>query len=191
MKYTPILLLSIATIALSTCGEDLPEINRTVASFSNASFITPINNFSLEDVVEAADGGLLVVGNISSEDMGQLSPTILKLDGQRAVEWSQILDIDQQNIYRTMRIIPTLDNEYTVLTMSKPLGASNYNIDLTKINTSGDIIWHKRIEENDKDVRPMAIVQLADEGYMVFSTVLGEEHDQLQLHRVSSQGDLI
>jgi hypothetical protein len=199
MKYPQVLLLSIAIITLSTCGEDLPEINRTVESFSNDAFITPLNNFIVEDVVEAADGGLLVVGSARPEGGGLSTPTILRLDGQRAVEWSQVLDIDQQNIYRTMRIILTLDNEYTVLTMSSPSGASNYNIDLTKINTSGDIIWHKRIEENDKDVRPRAIVQLADEDYLIFSTVIVEQpgtvleeaHNQLQLDRVSPQGDLI
>ena len=199
MKPTSIILLTIIVLILSTCNKDLLEINRTAGSFSNASFITPINNFEAEDAVEDLDGGLLIVGNARSQDFAQPAPTILKLDEQRAVEWSKTLNLDEQGIYRAMRIIPTLDNEYTILTMSSPTGWANYNIDLTKINASGEVTWQKRLEESDKDVRPRAIVQLADGDYIVFSTVIIEEagtvleHDnnQLQLHRVSSQGELI
>lgn len=127
-----------------------------------------------EAVIPTSDGGYLTVGSITEKEMiGQdswqyvVKAYIIKTDVEGQPLWEQKLD-HYSSGNAAYRVIETRDGGYLVagtykLEDGKPID----KLYLIRLDASGQVLWHKAVEDGPFHHTPVAIVETDDGSFMI------------------------
>jgi uncharacterized delta-60 repeat protein len=144
---------------------------------------------TVSSIKQTIDGGYVVAGYTSANDITEYDFWISKLDSSGNMEWQQAYggsDGDWAN-----SIWQTTDGGYIVAGMTQSFSAGDYDLWILKLSSSGDIEWQRAYGGNGHDVAE-SIQQTSDGGYIVAggtSSIGAGLYDYLVL-KLSAAGDI-
>lgn len=170
------------------------DVRKGMESYSSMYFTQFDQPLYGVDLLVANDESIIIAGAEVQYGIVNAKPLVLKLDQEKEISWMSFLPEDAQYTFSTMNLSATSDDNYLLLLNSKkPDSEEERGLDLSRINKSGNIIWNKRLYEDDKNLRSSSLVQLSDGDYLIFNE--DEQNfnapNELHLSRVSTSGELI
>ena len=123
---------------------------------SNGDFVTSMQ--------QTADEGYIVAGYTESFGAGDHDAWVIKLDANGNVTWQKTYGGNEFDY--AMSVQQTADGDYIVAGGTASYGAGSYDVWITKLDTSGAIVWQKTYGGSGSD-NPYAIIQTSDNGFVV------------------------
>ena len=162
-----------------------------VVSDSCAFFCVAIGgsaNDEARSVVEAYDGGYLVVGATSSFGAGGSDIYLVKIAGSGAVQWTKTIGGTGDEVAET--IIKTLDGGYLIQGYTTSFGASSSDIYLVKLDGSANVQWTSLISRAGP-INAGGIEQAADSSYIISFMCGVPNNRDICFGRVAPNGTLV
>jgi uncharacterized delta-60 repeat protein len=113
---------------------------------------------------QTSDGGYIVAGRSDSFNAGDLDIWILKLESDGDIEWQKTYGGSSSEYARSIR--QTSDGGYIVAGWTYSFGAGKWDYWVLKLESDGDIEWHKAYGGTDDDLGRF-IQETSDGGYIV------------------------
>ena len=113
-------------------------------------------------IVQANDGGYLVVGSTNSSGAGQNDFWLVKTDVNGKISWNQTYGGAGEEVARS--VVQASDGGYTVTGYRRSLNASAYDIWVVKTDATGVMLWNKTFGGAGHD-GAFSILQTSDGGY--------------------------
>lgn len=146
---------------------------------------------SASSIKQTTDGGYVVAGYTSANDITDYDFWVSKLDSSGDIEWQQAYGGSEGDWANS--IWQTTDGGYIVAGMTKSFGAGDYDLWILKLSSSGAIEWQRAYGEQEDDIGE-SIQQTSDGGYIVAggTTSFGTEvHDyDILVLKLSVAGDI-
>jgi hypothetical protein len=128
-------------------------------------------NDVLQSVQECPDKGFILLGYSQSFGAGGDDMLMVKADSIGNFVWAKVFGGSaDEGEYQGSPLAQTTDNGFVVLTSAKSFGATPTGIYLLKMDSSGNIIWHKLISGNGA-YNGFSIVQTPDTGYIITGSI--------------------
>ena len=123
-------------------------------------------NWQCKAVIETEDGGFLTVG----------SPLLMKFNSSGDSLWSRRSGIGDFDFGLGIRILTAPDGNFLILSHKRDEVTDEHKGELILIDSSGDVIWSKLIDDQDEDryATYSDITESHNEGYLL----LGSHDDQ-------------
>ena len=119
---------------------------------------------SFNSVKETGDTGYICAGNVKKSNTGTGDIFILKTDNNGNEVWNRIIDSGSDDFESF--VVLTSDGGYAVGSTCMSLTDKNYNFNLIKLSSAGDIQWRKEYDGgNDSDDFLKSLVQTYDGGF--------------------------
>ena len=104
----------------------------------------------MEKIAEkSSDGGFVITGSTESFGQGQDDAWVLKLKGDRTVDWQKSYGSAGDDF--GLQALETGDGGYAVLGATDAYGAGSYDTWLLKLDHDGDIAWQKTYGGSEDD----------------------------------------
>jgi hypothetical protein len=113
-------------------------------------------------VVQANDGGYLVVGSTNSFGAGQNDFWLVKTDANGKISWNQTYGGAGEEVARS--VVEASDGGYTVTGCKRSLNVSAYDIWVVKTDPTGVMLWNQTFGRAGHD-GAFSIIQTSDGGY--------------------------
>lgn len=113
-------------------------------------------------LVEASDGGYMLVGRTSSAERSD-NFWAVKTDGHGEIEWNQTYGGPSDE--RAFSLVATYDGGYAITGWTQSYWGMVTNFWLVKTDPNGNMQWNQTYKGDES--RNYAIIQTADEGYMI------------------------
>lgn len=114
---------------------------------------------------QTSDGGYIMSGFTEGYGAGGWDAFIVKLDSSGNLSWAKTIGGSDNDNGLSVR--QTSDGGYIMSGGTKSSGSGDYDIFITKLDSSGNLSWAKAIGGSKKDVAESNIVQTSDGGYAV------------------------
>ncbi len=139
-------------------------------------------------VIQTSDGGYALTGYSRSFAGYDEDVIVVKFDSSGDEVWTKIVTTSGDQDYG-YEIIQVDDGGYTIISKSKDHGGSNYDLLITKLNSSGVEQWSKTIGGSNIDYG-LSIVQANDGSYAVTgsSSSYGGTDADIIVSKLSSLG---
>jgi PKD repeat protein len=140
---------------------------------------------SVEWIIQANDGNLVLAGNTKSVDPNG-DGLVIKTDQQGSIIWSKRLGGD--GLDEIVRIIACSDGGYATVGYTSSWGQGDRDAWITRIAENGDVIWSSCFGGYNFDAA-RGILQTADGGFIV----IGHEHsfDYAIIMAINAQGEML
>lgn len=118
------------------------------------------------DAIELDNGNFLILGSTNSYGEGDFDIIIYKLNSQ--LEQIDYFTLGSTNYDGAASFIKTFDNNFLILSSSRPINSGNYNIVIDKIDSEGNMVKNEEYEElhysigNDYEQLGHHIIELQD-----------------------------
>ena len=135
-------------------------------------------------IVSTSDGGFAAVGSMG----GDLFLT--KYDSMGNLLWAKTAG--GANADEGFSVIQTSDNGFITVGLTDSFGAGNYDLLLTRFNSSGDLLWSRTVGGTDID-KGSSIIQASDDGFVAIGSTnsFGAGNYDFFLTRFDSSGVLL
>ncbi|MEC0240213.1 Ig-like domain-containing protein [Paenibacillus dokdonensis] len=123
-----------------------------------------------ESVISTSDGGYLATGNVRGGDkVGDDSfqkAYVLKLNAKGQVKWEQKLahSYSSNTAYLATE---TKDGGYLVLGSSRSEFESKDELYMIRLDSSGNVLWDKAMEDNAIDSTPVSVIETDDGSFLI------------------------
>lgn len=117
-----------------------------------------------DGVIQASDGGYVLVGYVSSYGAGSIDAFFAKYNASGDLLWTKTWGGIGNDYFRS--IIKTDDNGYIVSGTTSSYGAGSNDIILSKYNINGDLLWNKTWGEAGYELSN-DIIQSNDNDFLV------------------------
>ncbi|MCX8042876.1 MAG: hypothetical protein N3B18_01975 [Desulfobacterota bacterium] len=147
-----------------------------------------------DHILQTQDGGLVIAGGATDLTAYpyETDMLFLKLDAQGTVQWSKVYGFAGREDW-VQSVQQTRDGGYITLCTSK-LSASEWDVFMVKLDSSGDILWQKKIISNTPySIWVQHLEETPDGGYMVdgdFNAPSGSTKDFF-LMKLDAQGNIL
>jgi hypothetical protein len=115
-------------------------------------------------VLQASDGGYLIVGHTGSYGASGYNVWIVKTNDTGDEEWNNTIGGDQSDHCYSARM--TSDGGYIIIGYTQSYGAGNYDVWLVKINSTGEEQWNKTFGGGLDDYG-RSVWQTSDGGFII------------------------
>ncbi len=101
------------------------------------TYATPLNE-SVKYIEQTLDGGFIAAG-FQTDSSGSNNAFVLKIDGSGSYEWSKSIGGSDNDYASMIKQMP--GGNYILTSDTRSHGAGGYDVELTKLDPSGNIIW--------------------------------------------------
>ncbi|MCJ8011964.1 hypothetical protein MUG84_09440 [Paenibacillus sp. KQZ6P-2] len=146
-----------------------------------------------EGVIPTSDGGYLAVGSIYDADKASGYPYqkayVLKLDTEGQVEWERKLK-NNSTRNTAYRAIEAKDGGYLVAGNSTAEGEPKDQLYMIRLDSSGNVLWEKVLEDDGINSTPKAIVE-TDDGFLIAGEgiISWVAYDQAYILKIDKNGE--
>jgi hypothetical protein len=140
---------------INSSGVDIWEKNYQLVPYSE-----------IHSVKRTLDGGFMMVGFGLNELTNQISPLMVKLTPDGTKLWHRLLPTSIRT--QPVKFVETKDGGFAILCTSL-YNSSYFTLSLIRTDLLGNIIWHKR-PENNYYIVANDIIETADGGYLFTTT---------------------
>lgn len=136
-------------------------------------------------MISSGDGNFLIVGYSQSYGGGDADVLLMKVDQTGTQIWQKTYggfgnDYGQD-------IIPTSDGNFVLIGWSNS-GASSIQVNLIKVDPSGNTIWNKMLGGSSDDFGH-SVKQTSDGGYIILGHTMGSGNGDAYLVKADANGD--
>ncbi len=141
------------------------------------------NYFSADGMVKSFDGGLIVTG------IYNFSSSVMKIDSLGSVVWANSLGFVQNESVNA--VVRTIDSCYVMAGKAYDIVSTNIDVQITKLDQSGSIIWSKVISlpENQE---AFALSTTDDGGFILTGneSYVVPPHNRILVSKLDSLGEV-
>jgi hypothetical protein len=139
-------------------------------------------------VVQASDGGYVLVGGVTSSDGTGVDSWLAKTDANGTMQWSKTYDESGGN--EMYVLVQASDGGYAVSGYTTSFGAGNIDFWLIKVDSSGNVQWNQTYGGTGNETVD-SLIQTIDGGYALggYSNSFGSSEDFL-LVKTDSSGNV-
>ena len=116
------------------------------------------------DVVQASDGGYVVVGSTKSYGAGLTDLWVIRTDEQGELIWEKILGGAKNDVAYSIIVLDS--GEYLLTGSTASYGSGNGDVWVLKMNDDEDILWNITLGGPKNDVG-REIISTTDDGFMI------------------------
>ena len=140
---------------------------------------------TFHQIIQTKDGGFLAVGTTDSDIKNQRDIFVVKMDANGAKEWQYHYGSREDE--EGFGVVEDKDG-YVIAGYTKDTPSYNKDAYLLKIDTNGNVVWHRKYGL-DKDDEAKAIIKVDDGFVMVgYTTSLESYSKDLSIIKVDKQG---
>lgn len=138
-------------------------------------------------VDQTADGGYIFTGSTIVNPPGYTELLLVKTDANGEESWRNNFPISMTNLYGNA-VHQTTDSGYIIV--GNVGGSWLWDIQVTKTNANGDLVWQKSFGKSDGPDHGSDILQTSDGGYIVLgdTSSYGQGSSDLWLIKLAADG---
>ncbi len=125
-------------------------------------------------MVRTKDGGYIITGLTSSFKVSYYDVYVLKVDKNGNKQWEKTYGGEGYD--RGNSIKETKDGNYIIAGITESYGSGFEDIYVIKLNSKGDILWHKEYGTSGYD-RAYDIIETSDGGYLMAGSVQNKNNN--------------
>lgn len=171
---------------LMSCGSDSSNSSATPLYF--AATLGGENDEVIFVVEETTDGEYLYGGYTESSGAGDRDLLLVKTDENGLIEWQKTIG---GSLIDDVQSILVLADGYIICGYTQSFGNGEYDVLVSKISLSGDIIWQKTYG-GEKTEYGKSIKKTADGGYILvgYTGSFGEGASDIWVIKLNKDGDI-
>lgn len=140
-----------------------------------------------KDMKQVSDG-YVIVGTTASEGNGGSDVYLLKISEQGILQWSKTFGGAANDEGQAISL--TEDGGYIITGSTESEGEGGKDVFLIKTDAEGNQVWTETFGGTKDDVGRI-VVQTADKGFLLLSTIVFENNNMLGLIKVNNAGKLV
>lgn len=180
-------------VVFSILSCEKTDVRRDVETYSSIFFTKFEEGIDGRNILFAADESLILTGNVREEGNINRTPVILKINQEMNISWLTLLPSEPRYTFSEISLNNSSDDEYLFLLNSRTNTQEENDIDISKVDQFGDIVWNRKLSDDGKNLISSSMVKLSTGEYIVFSEDqqnIGTSN-QLHLSKISASGNLI
>lgn len=148
----------------------------------------PNFHISGNTMISDNNGGVLIVGTLSSVGLGDSEVHLIKAQNTGSIEWTKT--INNSFSETGYSVVNTTEGGYLIAGSSKDFGTQINNVLLLKINASGNLEWRKKFDNTISEIG-YSIINTTDGGYAIAGiTDFGSSNSDVLLIKTDAEGNL-
>lgn len=142
------------------------------------------------DAVMASDTTFIAIGASNSFIVGNtISIYGLKISSTGDTLWTKAFGGSNQDLASS--ICSTMDNMFAVTGKTTSFGTLyDWSAFLMKLDTDGNVLWHKSYNENGVDISPQSVIETNDGGFLITGTREGLTNQDVYVIKTDMFGEL-
>ncbi len=140
--------------------------------------------YSADAMVKSFDGGLIVAGLYNYSTC-----SVLKIDSLGVIQWSKTIGSGSNEAFNS--VVRTADSCYVMAGKTYDALSSTLDIQIVKIDQSGNLVWSKRIELAGNQ-EALNIATTIDDGFILtgYESFLTPPYSEIIAVKLDSNGDV-
>ncbi|EAY24050.1 lipoprotein, putative [Microscilla marina ATCC 23134] len=138
--------------------------------------------------MKQVSGGYVIVGTTASEGNGGSDVYLIKISEQGILQWSKTFGGAANDEGQAISL--TDDGGYIITGSTESEGEGGKDVFLIKTDADGNQVWTETFGGTKDDVGRI-VLQTADKGFLLLSTIVFENNNMLGLIKVNNAGKLV